>query len=774
MENIGATYRQELAKQLLRLLKSEINLRILALLSSRPSYARELALLLEKDETDISRRLTRMEKLGILEGVWTRIEDRNVKLYRLTVEGLNIRFLHGRIVVSIGGSSPESHSLRVVKSIIPDPGIIIGREKEKIALLNSGSNVVHVWGPPGIGKTSLVADIVSMYARERPVYWYRYSHGETQSSFRWRLGVFIQSYVDPSLDGLDDDRAFLEALESSQLILVVDDFHLLDEGVRRLVRWLAKNIEESRIYILSRERDRRLPLYEGKVFSLGLEPLSIDSARKLIEYQYKNYGISVDEDTVQYIIKASQGIPLLIKSIIKLNVESKLSLDNAVREILDSYYNSQIAGLASEEELMILELLSVVKGHITREILCRITGTGARCRRILERLFSMGLIIVDNEYVALREYLYNIANSVPSRTRRNYTRILSQALYNYGDHKDKIRALDLLSEQCMVREAVRHVSERLALGSSWFLCCPDYYLGVIDKLLSCPTPNTYQIAILNIEKALIGYLTIYGKFEEALRVLDEYIHKTRNNPVLYTRIMSLYSMQLFRMQQNEKARKILEEASRVFQNMTYRQKRLVAPELYGARVLEAYTRGDIREALDYARLEARAELDKGDLLNYAKAKIDIAILSMLLGMVEEADREINDIRQLIEQQPPRARNFFKEYINLVKTWIHLYKEEYSDVVDRSRIYKNTPRWRRFTKEMTIAEAIARLHLEQDPIQTIKLLDQASINCKNPKVYEEVLGCYARAALEGSSQADDFYEMLPIGLKAIADRIPGRN
>jgi predicted transcriptional regulator len=56
------------APRLLKVLSSEVNLQILSILRSGSFNPRELARILQRDESDVSRRLKALERVGLIEG----------------------------------------------------------------------------------------------------------------------------------------------------------------------------------------------------------------------------------------------------------------------------------------------------------------------------------------------------------------------------------------------------------------------------------------------------------------------------------------------------------------------------------------------------------------------------------------------------------------------------------------------------------------------------------------------------------------------------------
>ena len=145
--------------EIARLLSSDANLRILSVLSSGDSYPREISMLTGIEESDVSRRLRRLERAGLVEGYWGRISGKNVRFYRLSTTDINISISGGKVNLVIG---TEEHDIVPLQPVSPPPhGKVVGREEELSRLASTNKPVIHVWGPPGIGKTSLVSYYVA-------------------------------------------------------------------------------------------------------------------------------------------------------------------------------------------------------------------------------------------------------------------------------------------------------------------------------------------------------------------------------------------------------------------------------------------------------------------------------------------------------------------------------------------------------------------------------------------------------------------------------------
>jgi len=163
--------------RLMKALSSEINLRLLSLLSSGSFNPRELAKILKRDESDVSRRLRLLESLGLVEGRWERINNRNVRVYTLKVEEIRIAFESGEVVINSSGI--QTRLAFPNREETPRVERVFGREKERTLISESPERVVIVHGIAGIGKSTLVAWIF------QDAFWYTRCEFDSLESLAW-------------------------------------------------------------------------------------------------------------------------------------------------------------------------------------------------------------------------------------------------------------------------------------------------------------------------------------------------------------------------------------------------------------------------------------------------------------------------------------------------------------------------------------------------------------------------------------------------------------
>ncbi|MDI6917703.1 MAG: AAA family ATPase [Thermoplasmatales archaeon] len=127
--------------------------------------------------------------------------------------------------------------------IAPEPGHFFGRKKELTALKKWVEGfypkIVVVKGIAGIGKTTLIAKIVSEYKAKKNVFWYRFHDWSTLKNMLTRLSDFlylsgrrqlkIQIKSKETID-MEKISAILKThLKNADCLLVFDDFHKAKE-----------------------------------------------------------------------------------------------------------------------------------------------------------------------------------------------------------------------------------------------------------------------------------------------------------------------------------------------------------------------------------------------------------------------------------------------------------------------------------------------------------------------------------------------------------------
>ena len=471
--------RESRVSEVMKLLASEVNLKILSLLSVKPSYVREISRVLGRDETDVARRLSRLSEAGLVKGFWLRVGDRNVKVYQLASRSFKVSFSGGGAEVELG--SGESLRLKIGGSFEPPRyGPLIGRYEELRFLKEASEPVIHVYGPPGIGKSHLISHFI--VEEGLPAYWYSISEDDTTSTLSTRLGLTLAAlgYKEGVEGGWGREAAkvLAQGVEATGLTIVLDDMHLASRDVRSLVLSIAEGLESSRLFIVSRERLDEVSRVPGKVAELRLGPLDRDSFTRLM----KSHGIDDVTKSVE-VYRRWGGIPVLGKLIAE-NLKRGMPLLDASDSALQAYLEGVLASMP-QEYVKLAEVLSIARAPLPSRVPCRIAGV--ECRRALRKLSHYGLADVKGEYVSPRGILIRYSKNMSPEKKEVYARRLSQALLNSNEFIAKIRGFELASRECILDIVSKAVRRRLLYTLTWPFYNPHRYMASIDLALRCRT-----------------------------------------------------------------------------------------------------------------------------------------------------------------------------------------------------------------------------------------------------------------------------------------------
>ncbi|WP_048152460.1 helix-turn-helix domain-containing protein [Palaeococcus ferrophilus] len=631
-------------RSLLRILSSEANLRILSLLSTRAMNPRELARLLNRDESDVSRRLRVLEKAGLVEGRWGRVGGKNVRMYSLKVDELKIRFNPGEIHVE---GREEEYTLPLEEER-PSVGVFVGREEEIEELQNRREAVLVVYGIAGIGKTTLVA---KAFPR---AFWHHVTGTEGVEHFFWRAGMFLQSLgrgelIEYLRTGGNDEKTILELLkegvENTNATIAVDDLHQCnDEGFFRVLRFLARRMRRGKIVVTSRIKP---PLGVEGVFYLRLRGLRPEEAYNLA--LLRKGSITPGEFAEAY--RITKGHPLALNLLFESTARGEAwGRENFFEFLFEEVYRS-----LSEPERSLLGIMSLFNDPIEYEALKRLYP-GRGLFPALHSLLNRGLVERIGEGYAVHDLVRSFARETSSLSPGDY--YLSYA--DYLLEKDSPEAF-LRAFRYVVRvNAAERFKELTGIRLRRFREVVVEFPKTYMKILQEAEDNPY----IEAEKAEIEFQR--GLFEKAeerwLRVKDALGGIQKANVLTFLADLYLEKEEI------EKAREYLEESRKLAEELN-------EPLVWLWHVMEEtkylYFAGRIEEALESAFREL-------EFARKAKAGPDTEALVLLhigdiLGALkrnEEALRYYLDAKELCEAHNVSFRANIT-YFELAKSYYHL-------------------------------------------------------------------------------------------------------
>jgi len=673
---------QSKISEIFKILSNPVNLEIIMFLSISPTYPRELSRILGRSETDISRRLKRLEKLGIVRGEWIRVSGGTARIYRLTVSDIRLDLAKGKIVID-GKSIDASVDLSCgIPPRITDE--LVGRVKEFNEIVANEWRTLYLWGPVGIGKTLLVSKSLS---GEEKVFWHTVREWDGVIAVARKIACALGSLgkkellavaSKPMPDPSDVIEQTIESLKGSALTLVFDDFHNASRELEHYILRIASSADGYRVVLVSREPPKAFIMEEGfKV--IRLSPLDKEAVALIAK---RAAGAEVDPDEVY---EGTSGHPLLAKLYgISLKYRDVDYWIGAYESILSSI----MTGLDPVER-EVFTIIAIFPEPLSEDILGKMIKRGVK--RALRRLVSRGLVYREDSGYTTHEFLKSIVRKseeqpellneyVDSLWRDGYISLF-QAIRYYYTVKDYDRiatvvkkrietndpsCMEVLSDyQMILEETVEKIrSERL---KSYIL----FDLGLVSRLSGSHMAESYlteayQLSRLfnqiDLQVRALAYRAFQRISEGNLKGAMEDLVKAESllgevkdsiiAYIVYANLAKLYSVQGNFEKASEYVEKGKEAASKSKDYGSILWSLLGEATIYELK-------GDFNSALE--RLLNVKRLSEALGLWYQELHIDIRISQVLLSMgeYERALDQINDTKKLAE----------KYYMKVLMPWI---------------------------------------------------------------------------------------------------------
>jgi len=637
-------------EDVLKILSSPTNLKIILLLSQNEMSVGELARYLEKDETNISKRVAQMRKAGMVAYKWRRVAGKNVKFYRLTGNPLRITIDRGSIKVE----GTDNSELQLYSGIDvlwkkPRARVFVGRKKELKELNKVGKgSLLIVTGVPGIGKTTLVSKYIESFPANK-VMWHTVTSSDYLEGILKKISLFLsinnrtalqRIMGSPWYDTQSAANLAIEELDRIGAVLVFDDYHKLrDARVTEMIVSMAKREGKTMIILVSRVMPK-IPKNLPNVKTIVLAGLDPSSSLLLVKNFLKE---KLDRKEVAELVSSIRGHPLLLRWFVEVantfGVKKAFSLLRQ-GDVARRFWNEIFTEL-SDIERKILLTASCLGGKISPDYIYE-DGDSDYVRKAVHDLIDRGLLYQGESHLLVNDLVYSIIKRAKNMECKGVMDKYIQYLLTKPSTPKFLEAMEIALEVGENETVRKLVVYRNTTIRSEIL---DYILPYNDILEKALKKNLDIEAkhLLLIEKA--NLLNIMGEIKKAAEIYMSVVPAIDEKK--YPEIKSLaLSRMIFLDEKNglEHARESLRIASNIGDEKT---KNLVLSYVY-ANIARYYAQKENwLMAKKYGDLELEYAKKLGDPIEYAFSYFHKIVYD---GFVKgfPSSSELREIREIME------------------------------------------------------------------------------------------------------------------------------
>jgi len=434
--------------------------------------------------------------------------------------------------------------------LIPSPPAdFCGRHREidKLMELFDSQKVIIIAGLAGIGKTSLASAFVDRIRKQSNIperfIWISCQEGWDNKDLYSDIGSKLHELLSMKNQNLVPEKPefLIDKIEKNNLILIIDDFHLVEnEETRKLILLSKEYFKKSKLIIISRRRVKLNPIDRIDILERRLDGLNLEDSANMIKKLFKMNSISsITENEINQIYYKVKGHPLLMKLFVSLltsggfDIKSLLDTASQFEEEMENFLFDRIWQGLSDQEKHTLKVLAIPRIPVSKDhypfIKDKYSLKSLRDRFLIEN-YPEGKISIHS---LLRDYtLSRFEESELLKLRINIAEFFMNSL------KPKISEL---KESCYLFElsdkVERSIDSIIKMGELFLILGEDieFFHQVINDALEKGKGYKYE----ELMQWKIRILLHLGKTSQALKLIknikdkyDQWILKSS----LYTKM----------------------------------------------------------------------------------------------------------------------------------------------------------------------------------------------------------------------------------------------